>query len=376
MQDETTLYNLRRDWLAAAMRGEHPDWPASIVGDVDGMLTVAEDEGICALLDETLRTYAASWIVPAAFSEGIAAIAHRQVVIEMLRRGDLVRIVQALAAAGLPMLLLKGAALAYGAYPSPSMRPRGDTDLLLCDIAAADRCKPVLAELGYAASKVPTTTVMAYELVFRRDGQGDHVHWIDAHWALVNNAVYASCFGFDELVTESKALPMLGESARGLGNIHALLHACMHRVSNLPFAIGDRLIWLYDIDLLLRRLHAADFERLRELATQRGLAGACWDGLRATVAAFATPLPDGWLAALEHAARNEHFDIRKANRRWYLEWHNLRALPFAKRGAWIWEKLFPHPAYMRDLYAIDSRWKLAWMYVYRLGHGLAITVRG
>ena len=376
MQTEAATYDLRREWIAAALRGECPGWPASAVGDVEGMLDVAEDEGVCALLDETLRARAAPWTVPIAFSDGIAAIAHRQVVIELLRRGDLARVVQALAAADIPMLLLKGAALAYGAYPAPCMRPRGDTDLLLRDTAAVERCKPVLAELGYAASNVPTTTVMAYELVFRRSGQGDHVHWIDAHWALANNALHARCFDFDELAAESVALPMLGEAARGLGDVHALLHACMHRVSNLPFAIGDRLVWLYDMDLLLRRLRPPDFDRLRELATQRGLAGACWDGLRATAAAFATPLPDGLLAALEQAARNERFDIRKASRRWYQEWHSLRALPSAKRGAWIREKLFPHPAYMRELHAIDNRWKLAWSYARRLGHGLAMTLRG
>jgi hypothetical protein len=340
------------------------------------MLAVAEAEGVNALLVNALRAPGAAWSLPNEFKDALAAVVHQQLVVDLLRRSELVRVMRVLAVAGIPALLLKGAALAYSVYPAPFLRPRCDTDLLFPDTEAIECCKPVLAGLDYVDSNVPTTTTMAYELVFRHDTESGLTHWIDAHWALSNNTLFASRFSFDELRAEAVALPALGAEARGLGIVHALLHACMHRVCNLPHGVGDRLIWLYDMDLLARRCSARDFDRLGELAVQRGLAGACWDGLCNAVFAFSTPLPPGLMDALERAAKNEPFDVRKARRRWYQEWHNLRTLPVAKRWAWVWEKLFPNPAYMRSLYSINNRWSLGWAYLRRLGHGFWMTLRG
>ena len=376
MQTDTATYSARRDWLAAALRGDRPDWPASQIGAARDLLAVAEYEGVCALLGEIIRSSGVSPSWPSEFNAGLTAVAHQQLAIELLGRSDLIQVVQALAEAGIPMLVLKGTALAYSVYPAAHLRPRWDTDLLLPDTDAIERAKPVLAAVGYTASNVPTTTAMAYELSFHRDTPGGNTHWIDAHWALANNALYAGCFEFDELHAEAIALPALGDHARGLGSVHALLHACVHRVGNLPVGEGNRLIWLYDMDLLARRFSARDFDRLRNLSVQRGLAGASWDGLRNAVSTFATPLPDGLLDALKRAANQEHFDVRKAGRRWYQEWHNLRALPVAKRRSWAWEKLFPNPAYMRELYPVGNRWSLGCAYAQRLGHGLWLTLRG
>jgi len=48
----------------------------------------------------------------------------------MARVVELREVLAALAGAGLPVLLLKGAALAYTLYPEPHLRDRSDTDLL------------------------------------------------------------------------------------------------------------------------------------------------------------------------------------------------------------------------------------------------------
>lgn len=87
--------------------------------------------------------------------------------------------VEALGAAGIPVVLLKGAALAFGAYASPGLRPMSDVDLLVPARAAAG-ARRVVEEAGY----VPV----------ERHGEGflDSVHGIafrgpdglevDLHW--------------------------------------------------------------------------------------------------------------------------------------------------------------------------------------------------
>lgn len=364
----------RRDWLTAALRGERPAWPAESVASAGDLLDAAEEEGVSALLDLAVRTPGAKWELPSKFKDALVATSRQQQVLEMLRHKELVRVLRVLAVANVPSLVLKGAALAYNLYEAPWLRPRSDTDLLLTDVDAVECCKPLLAGIDYAAADTPTHALMSYELVFRHDADSGVVHWIDAHWKASNCAMYAQALDFKALRAKAVALPSLGTDARGLGCMHALVLACLHRVCNLPLGIGDRLIWLYDIHLLARRCDANDFAHLCDIAVEHGLAGACWDGLRTAQSAFATTLPHGVLDALAQAASGEPFKIRKAHKRWYQEWHNLRAMPKPQRRAWIREKLFPDPAYMRQLYRLGPDQGVRWAYVRRLLSGLRSTL--
>src|SRR6185436_811387 len=67
---------------------------------------------------------------------------------ELVRAHEITHVLDALAARRVFPILMKGAALAYSLYPSPAMRPRVDTDLLIPreDIAAA---RDVLLRRGY-----------------------------------------------------------------------------------------------------------------------------------------------------------------------------------------------------------------------------------
>ncbi|GAG77142.1 unnamed protein product, partial [marine sediment metagenome] len=49
----------------------------------------------------------------------------------MLRKHDLLALLQALEQAGLSVVLLKGGALAYTHYPEPHLRARVDTDIFI-----------------------------------------------------------------------------------------------------------------------------------------------------------------------------------------------------------------------------------------------------
>ena len=67
----------------------------------------------------------------------------------MVRAAELRAVLEALARQGLPVLLLKGAALAYTLYPEPHLRNRCDADLLLPSRDEAECAGRVLQTLGY-----------------------------------------------------------------------------------------------------------------------------------------------------------------------------------------------------------------------------------
>ncbi len=81
-----------------------------------------------------------------------------------MRAAELREVLAALAGAGLPVLLLKGAALAYTLYPEPHLRERCDTDLLLPSRDEAERAWRVLQTLGYQRPNAVSGDLIVHEL--------------------------------------------------------------------------------------------------------------------------------------------------------------------------------------------------------------------
>lgn len=373
MQPNSTINDSPRAWLAAALRGGAPpgDAPAA------SLLACAQKEGVAALVHALGATRA----LPAEVVAEFAAFEKQRIAVEMLARRELAAVMQALAGAQVPFLLLKGTALAYSVYPAPHLRPRSDVDLLFPDQATMLRACAALADIGYTASQVPDDSLISYEKGLHRTTPGGHAHHLDMHWKIANQALFADALPWHELAAAAIGLPALDPAARALSPVHALLHACMHRISHLPWdddsgMSGDRLIWLYDFHLLAQRIDAQGYADFRRIAGAQRLAGVCLDGLRQAQNAFATPLPAGLLDDLARTARSEPFDARHARIRWYQEWHNLRAQPLRRKLAFAREKLFPSRAYMREQYPVDGPLGLAVAYLRRLGNGLRMTVLG
>lgn len=353
-----------REWIASILRG---DGCGEMPVTEDAVLAAAGDEGVVALLRGALGAGpAASRDDLTALTKRLLAAEREQVAAEILRNAEAQRVSTILLDAGLPFLLLKGAALAYRIYERPHQRPRCDLDLLMPTAAVVESARPLLKSLGYAGSAVGTDTLLSNETEFRRQASGGSVHWIDAHWALTGNALFGTRFGYAELALDSVCIPCFPPAVRGLGDVHALIHACLHRVSNMRSGQEDRLIWLYDVVLLAGRLSPAGWERLVALATDRGVAGPVLGGIEAAKYWLSCSAPESVFESLRCAAANEPFDLRHAKQRGYLEWHSFRALPARLRGRWLWEKLFPSAAYIEEWSGRRGRGVAAAHYARRL----------
>jgi hypothetical protein len=86
--------------------------------------------------------------VPDASRRTFFALASRHRQLAAVREACIDRLLTAFAAAGITMILLKGAALAHRIYPSPELRPMVDIDILI-DPAQAKAAVEVASELGY-----------------------------------------------------------------------------------------------------------------------------------------------------------------------------------------------------------------------------------
>jgi hypothetical protein len=360
---------MSRNWLAALLRDEAPACPGDAADwRIEAVLETARREGVVALAHAKLREGA----YPDAVTTPFAAAARGEAAMLMVREAECRRVLAVISAGGLQALLLKGSALAYWAYPEPHLRECVDIDLLLRSRAGVEKLAGLLAESGYRLRErdVPGDLV-SYELTcIRRSGNGARTD-LDLHWRLVNAPLYAHRLEPDELWQEAIALPRLGPAAFGLSPVHALLHACMHRVLNLQFGTGNRLKWLYDLHLLAARLDDAGWQRLLALAGERRLASTCLHSLRAASVEFHTAIPEQVAAGLARLAATEDFDAGRAQHWLYMQIANGRSLPDLRtRLRWLRQRLLPNATFLRDRYGAGQQ-GLGMIVLSRLRSGLA-----
>jgi hypothetical protein len=280
--------------------------------------------------------------------------------------------------------LLKGRPLAYTIYPQAYLRPRGDTDVLVPE-RQRGLAHEVLLDAGYAAETTDARELAAYQRSYTHEDRAGLQHSIDLHWRLSNRQIFSRMFSFDELRASAEPVGALGAGAMTLSPVHAMLLACLHRVThiNAPYFVAgvryleaNRLIWLYDIHLLASGFSDADWARLVELATAKQLRAVCADGLRATAANLGTPIPRQVMESLAAAGLSEPAAAYLRRGFWRLSL--LAELPalttWSERARLVGEWAFPPTEHMFAKYGLRRRWLLPYLYVHRAVAGVVKAV--
>jgi hypothetical protein len=346
---------MMRQWLSSAIAGNTPIWPFAV--DTQALISTADEEGICALLHERICSDAA-WALPmpVEFREGIARLAREKALHSLVREHECRRVLGALAQANLPVLLLKGTALAYWAYTAPHLRERGDIDLFFRSKNDVDAVVKLLVELNFELVETALPgDLISFEVTCKRSVDKGMTLEIDLHWHLSNTPMFAFRFSFDELVRDSFALPKLAPNAFGLAPIPAYLHACMHRIQNMTIDCENTLRWLYDLHVLGLKFSVDDWNTLAAVATEKKLAGVCIDGMQAAAECFGELAPLLIIEQLKKAAKHESMDVAKMHRWFYIQRMNFLAYPSLRlRLRWLRQRLLPDINYMRVYYGQDQ----------------------
>ena len=339
--------------LVAALRGEAAPWPVDASPAFESaVLDAAVDHGVAPLLGSAPAVH----LWPHPLRLALRNIRRDEAAVEPIRRQDLLGLLSAFHQAGIGCLPIKGAQLAYTHYAQPWLRPRFDTDLL---VAAADRgrAEAVLQALGYARSNQVSGMLVAHQLQYQRRNRYGLIDVVDLHWKVTNPHLFADALTMDELAMAAQAGSQPGAPARGLSNVHALILACVHRVAHHQNT--DRLLWLYDIHLLVSAMTRAERAEFLELARVKRLRAICAAGVASAQSQFGTQYPAGWLDGLQTGGDGEIEPtaafLQQGLRRIDILLSDLRTL-----GGWtrklrlIWEHLFPPAAYVRERYGHNT----------------------
>lgn len=353
--------------LILAGRPDRVAWSAFSPSDWVLLVATARVEGVAPLLCHALGK--AGWPdgVPSHLRRDLQAAYYATAVRNTLLYQELSRILTALlSAAPLPVIVLKGAALATSLYPSIALRPLGDLDLLVPRRHLGMALRAVQS-LGYCEA-YPEMTPGLNRVV------GHHVHLrggpqqgvaVELHWSLVGGDSDWRSPPLDWFweQTEERTVLQLTSTAH-------LLYLAAHLMLQHGGARA-RLLWYYDIHLLVSHWESRlDWDELLNRAREFRWAAALHAALQSARACFDTPVPDGFLETLAqtHDPQATRLVQRKADplqTRAVGTWNVLMSLDWRARIHLALGTFCPGPAYMRWRYNPQPKWLWPLCYPYR-----------
>ncbi|WAT17027.1 nucleotidyltransferase family protein [Aurantiacibacter sp. MUD11] len=283
----------------------------------------------------------------------------------------IVRLLEALVAAGIETVVMKGTALAYSLYDNPASRTRGDTDLLVRrdDLSEA---RKVLSDIGFELAD-PIHGKMFQE-AWIAASPGSLKTEIDLHWQVNDSPVLQKAFPLEEALANTRPLERLGDGIRSLSYPDSLMQLAFNLKWHSDFGVflnGDRivgarrLIWAYDADLLAEAMEQAEWERLLRTALETGAASALLEAFEHARSALGTPIDEGILSELR-AAPTDTQVMR------YLEADQMIARKKADlmasrglkaKGEFVAKMLMPKPRHLRKRFPRASNWPLPLLYL-------------
>lgn len=194
-----------------------------------------------------------------------------------LQIGAVLPVIDALAAAKIDVLLLKGAAL-LDLHPCVGCRPANDVDLLVRERHAPQAVR-LLRELGWRPQTLHgiVSHLAAKHAVALRSETGVE---IDLHWRLLPARAQLS-----RIWNDTDVVVLQGRALARPDRAHLVVHACAHGLGAHPTSP----LWLLDLEALAGR--GVDWHAVIHLARELEVSTIIADGLRTARDLVRVPVP-------------------------------------------------------------------------------------
>lgn len=277
-----------------------------------------------------------------------------------LRNQVVAQLVEALTAANIPVMLVKGAALAATTYDDIGLRPYVDIDLV---VRAQDNARTQEIIRARGAEQAPA--VQGFSEIF--NGQTTYVldtlppARIDLHWQLFIYDYYARRIPEAWWWEHTTDLPLNTAHAQTLTPMAQILYLTAHAALHHRH---EHLIWWYDLARLVQKYGATlNWDDLVRSAERFGIAAAVASGLTRAVEWFDAPVPRAVLVTLGKTKSDLKSQIvyRFATARHWEARVLLGGASPAKFASWL-HHLFPSRDYMYRRYQLKHDIQLVWYY--------------
>lgn len=313
----------------------------------------AHQEGVAPVLARALTaTHCREYLPPALWAQlhgsYLATLAENR-----LRYAALVRLLAQLPAtqlaAPLPLILLKGSALALTVYPDVGLRRMSDLDLLVLPSLRTDLLR-VCQQAGLQrVAMQPGIEQITGQVQLSGDS---YLLAMDLHWHLIAGEADRRAPALDWFSTQTAPLT-LPDSTITVQHFTPTAHLLYLAAHLMLRHAGTHLHlrWLYDLHLLISH-HPIDWQLLYRQAAACGWLASLHAALTATHALFATPVPAGYLHGLaEHIPTSRDYASVYTSQslpatQTARAWQQFAGLTWSGRLHLLGALLFPTPEYL------------------------------
>jgi hypothetical protein len=338
--------------------------------------TCAQDARLAPLLFAAVRARGCEQALPADVWDSLKTTYLQTHVTTLWVYRDLSRLLKWFCAEHIPVVVLKGAALAKVLYADLGLRPMCDLDVMVPRLMIP-RAVELLAADGYRPTLEPEGFQQSFRTVVEFEGAQRARPPLEVHWHLFHIPYYRERIPVEWFWQRTTEIRFDDQSALVLSPEAQWLYLSTHLVLRHQ---ANGLLWLYDLALLMSRYHEVmAWNIVVDAAQQFGLRQVVRTALADVESAWGVSVPDAARALVEQLRpsigerllvvvnTSRHVDAQEP-------WHALNLPGFQKLG-YLRQTLFPDRAYMQTRYHIaDARW-MPLHYVLRLGKGLVLVVR-
>jgi len=285
--------HLSVNFICQALRGEPSPWtdPDPDIGSEE-FLQLCRYHGVQALVYQCMRERDEWRDWPQKVRLTLESSNKAGVAAELLRAHYLAGLLKHFEHLGIRSVLIKGEALAVTHYAVPGTRVRCDSDIFI-PIHDIGLVKKAVRDAGLW---IVSPVYKSHQFTVVRQGTDPRQFALDIHWRILNDPRFARTLSFDDVYECSTKVPGF-QDARALNAVDALLLACMHRFGNKSHD-RDRLIWIYDIHLLVSGMTQQQKIEFAEKSVELTVQMPCFDGLSKSREFFGTDVPDGIMELL------------------------------------------------------------------------------
>lgn len=366
------------NYLAELMAGI----PSKLNNTADQLHSLAIEHGVANQINANLSILLSQESHTAISTENIAplkelnsklsAFAQHSRIISTITDNAAKELLNALAQKNIQVVVLKGFSLGYQVYSTPYLRPKTDVDILISStdkIAVLETFKA----LGYSNPRGWEPQAIINQFSMKKTlSKGVNVLF-DVHLKISNSKQIENILNYQELIQSANTtlLPNINLINKPYALIHAIFHLLHHKSS------GDliKLIWYYDLYLIIEQLDSNEIEQLKTIITTTGLAFLVQHTLVLTIEYFPSDQINNLIQWCEtpniNATSESSYNYLLGNATGIRGlWLSICATKgMTNKVAIIKETAFPPAAEIHRKYGEQSAWPLPLLYVRRIFTG-------
>lgn len=256
---------LEEEFILGALTSGEDAKPACAPDGVDyhEVLDIASSHGLKPLLHAKTKSISG---LPDFFVKDLEESYNQNLARNIFLWSQLKKIAEAFNSKGVSFIVFKGVLLAEEYYGDVGLRPMVDLDILVLE-KERRKAGEILGGLGYF---IPADYDASFAGKYRSHipYASEHRirHSVEVHWALTQKVRFN--LDMDAVWTDSETYDSEGVQVKTMCRERLLSYLCVHFTHHLHYPEGSfrpKLIWLYDIDLLIGR-DEVDWDSVLETA--------------------------------------------------------------------------------------------------------------